>query len=148
MIINPWLINPWLILINPCRARGVPREPRSQEGLLDGRSAGAWRGVVAFLSSLFRPRAYMDRFLSAPATLPKSIHFEHFHKSTKMVSQSDLYGSCPLVMPQKVKKRLQHGPKKRHFWTPKRSQCNMMSIFIETQIIQWFPWYVALFDPQ
>ncbi len=100
-----------MILINPCRARGVPREPRSQEGLLDERLTSTWRSVVAFLSSLFRPRAHMDRFLSAPATLQKSIHFEHFQKSTKMVSQSDLFGSWPLLVPQKVKIDPNMGPK-------------------------------------
>ena len=51
-----------------------------------------------------------------------------------MVLQSDLYGSCPLLMPQKVKIDPNMGPQSDIFGTPKRSQCNMLSIFIETQI--------------
>ena len=55
IINNPCLINPWLILINPCRARGVPREPRSQEGLLDERLA-VRRGVIFVPWALLGPK--------------------------------------------------------------------------------------------
>ncbi len=65
-----------LIFINPCRAR----EPRlgshdlKTDYLASSRPAPgdpSWR----FCSSLGRPRAHMDRFLGAPATLQKPIHF-------------------------------------------------------------------------
>ena len=80
-----------------------------------------------------------------------------------MVSQSDWFGSWPLVVPNKVKTnhkmgpisdisglvRLlaargaqkstnepQDGPNKRHLWTPKRSKRNVFTIVIKTQNIR------------
>jgi hypothetical protein len=52
----------------------------------------------------------MDRLLGAPATLQTSIRFETPQKSTKMVPQSDLFGSWPLLVPQKSKIDPNMGP--------------------------------------
>ena len=62
---------------------------------------------------LFVPWALLDppkRFLIDLSTSSKISIFEHFQKSTKMVSQSDLFGSWPLLVPQKVKMDPNMGP--------------------------------------
>ena len=133
-----------MILINPCRARGVPREPRSQEGLLDERLA-VRRGVIFVPWALLGPK---KRFWIDLSTSSKIRIFWTLSKINKNGVAVRLVRILAALGAPKSKNIPQHGPKKRHLWTPKRSQCNMMSIFIETQIILWFPWYFALFDPQ
>ena len=69
--------------------------------------------ILIFLGSMM-VMAFLDakkRFLIDLPTSSKTYIFYHFHKSTKMASQSDWFDSWPLLVHKKVKMDLKMGPK-------------------------------------